>query len=266
MSTTEVNGIELYYELHGPEEAEVLVLSNGILMSTASWAFQTPVISNYYRLLLYDCRGMWQSEHPPGPYTMEQHADDLAGVLDALEIEQAHVGGISYGAEISLMFGLRYPERAASLIVADGVSHVGPQLRIIVEGWIEAARAENAALFFDVTVPWNFSARFIDQNPHLLDKAQARYRTLDFPAMVRLCRAFLGLDVTGRLGEIRAPTCVMVGEEDILKGREYAEVIADGIADAELHLIRGSGHATCWERPEVFNTILLGFLDRQRRV
>ncbi len=126
MPTVEANGVRLYYELHGPAEAEVLVLSNGVLMSTASWAFQTPVLSQQYRLLLYDCRGMWQSEHPAGPYSMEQHADDLAALLDALEIGQAHIGGTSYGAEVSMVFALNYPERTRSLIVTSAVSQFGP--------------------------------------------------------------------------------------------------------------------------------------------
>jgi len=94
-----VNNVRLYYELHGPSEGEVLVLSNGIMMSTASWAYQTRVLSKHVRLLLYDCRGMWRSEHPDGPYSMEQHADDLAALLDALDIPVAHIGGISYGSE-----------------------------------------------------------------------------------------------------------------------------------------------------------------------
>ena len=263
MPKLQVNDVELYYELHGPEEADVLVLSNGILMSTASWAFQTPVLSQHYRLLLYDCRGMWQSEHPPGPYSMEMHADDLAGLLDGLEIKRAHIGGISYGGEVSLMFALRHPERTRSLIVADAVSHVEPQLRIVVEGWIEAARMGNAQLFFDATVPWNFSSRFIQENPDLLEQALSRYSLLDYPAMVRLCECFLTFDVTERLGEIVAPTCVIVGERDILKGREYAKVIAGRIGGAELHLVPQSGHATCWEQPQVFDSILLGFLAKQ---
>jgi 3-oxoadipate enol-lactonase len=264
MPRVHANGTELYYELHGPEEADVLVLSNGVLMSTASWAFQTPVLSRHYRLLLYDCRGMWQSDHPPGPYTMAQHADDLAGLLEALDVERAHVGGISYGGEISLTFALRHPERTRSLIVADAVSHVERQLRIVVEGWIEAAREEDAKAFFDVTVPWNFSARFIEEHPDLLDEALTRYELLDYPAMVRLCECFLSFDVKERLGDIDVPTCIIVGERDILKGREYATVIADGVTGAELHLIPGSGHATCWERHHVFNGVLLvGHLSRE---
>jgi len=61
-----VNGVELYYELLGPADGEVIVLSNGVLMSTASWGLQKAALSRRHRLLLYDCRGMWQSQHPAG--------------------------------------------------------------------------------------------------------------------------------------------------------------------------------------------------------
>ncbi|MGD9375736.1 MAG: alpha/beta hydrolase, partial [Anaerolineae bacterium] len=143
MPKVQANGIEIYYELHGPEEAEVLVLSNGVLMSTASWAFQTPVLSQHYRLLLYDCRGMWQSDHPPGPYSMDLHADDLAALLDALEIERAHIGGTSYGAEISMVFAHKYPQRTQSLIVTAAVSQLDPLLKGLTDIWIAAARARD---------------------------------------------------------------------------------------------------------------------------
>lgn len=264
MARLRVNNIELYYELHGPEAADVLVLSNGILMSTASWAFQTPILSQHYRLLLYDCRGMWQSEHPPGPYTMEQHADDLAGLLDRLGIERAHIGGISYGGELSLVFALRYPERTRSLIVADAVSRVDPWLRIVVEGWIGAARTRDARTFFNATVPWNFSPEFVRAHPDLMAQALERYARLDYEAVIRLCECFLAFDVADRLGGIRAPTCVIVGDRDILKGQEYAEEIVRGIPNAELHIITGAGHATCWEKADAFNSILLEFLNRQQ--
>ena len=91
-----VNGIELYYELHGPEDGEALVLSKGILMSTASCYLQKPVLAKHNHLLLYDCRGKRKSDHPAGPYTMDLHAEDLADLLNGLGIVRAHIGGISH--------------------------------------------------------------------------------------------------------------------------------------------------------------------------
>lgn len=88
MPFAKVNGVNLYYELHGPQGADVIVLSNGIFMATASWVYQVAAFSKHFRVLLYDCRGMWQSDHPDEPYSMQQHADDLAGLLDTLGIEK----------------------------------------------------------------------------------------------------------------------------------------------------------------------------------
>ncbi|HSG26370.1 MAG TPA: alpha/beta hydrolase [Anaerolineales bacterium] len=117
MPKVEVNGIQFYYELHGPEGAAVLVLNNGIIMNAAtSWAFQTRTLSANYRVLQYDCRGQGQTDHPEEAYSMMQHADDLSALLDALGIQKAHIAGISYGGEVAQAFALTYPEKTLSLI------------------------------------------------------------------------------------------------------------------------------------------------------
>ena len=258
-----VNGTDIYYELHGPEDAPVLALVNGILMSTASWPYQVPVLSKRYRLLLHDCRGQGQSAHPAGPYTMELHADDLAALLDALHIERAHIGGISYGGEVAMTFALKYPARVRSLVLSSTVSHSEPALKIIVQGWLRAARLRDPDLFFEVTVTDNFSAAWIAANQPTLDLSRQRYAKLDFDAVARLCECFLAYNIRESLGQIKAPALVMVGEDDHLKGRDYAEVIAAGIPGAEFALIPHAGHAACWEQPGVFNSLALGFLAKQ---
>ncbi|MBN1178202.1 MAG: alpha/beta fold hydrolase [Anaerolineae bacterium] len=254
------NGIELYYELHGPPEADVLVLSNGVLMSTSSWAFQVPVLSKHYRVLLYDCRGMWQSDHPAGPYSMALHADDLAALLDALEIPRAHLVGISYGAEVSMAFALQYPERTRSLVLSSAVSHVDPLLAGWMSGWIAATRARDPEMLFDVTYPLNFSEAWIAANPAALAAARERYAALDFDALLELLLGFSRLNLTAELHKIAAPTLVLVGEEDILKPRKYAEIIAREIPEADFVVVPRAGHAVCWEQPRAFNALILGFL------
>ena len=264
MPTIQANGIQLYFEQHGWDNpGDVLVLSNGILMSTASWAYQTPVLSRHCRLLLYDCRGMWQSEHPPGPYTMEQHADDLAALLQVLGVETAHIGGISYGAEVSMVFALRYPERTRSLILSSAVSQVDPLLRGMMDGWISAVRAKDADMLFEVTLPVNFSERWIAANPAALQAARQRYRNLDMDAFLELLLSFSQLDITADLHRISAPALVMVGEEDILKPRKYAEIIAAQIPNSEFVVIPHAGHAVLWEQAPVFNSLILGFIAKQ---
>ena len=269
MSMVNVNGVSLYYELHGPAGAPVLVLNNGILMNAAgSWVFQTAALSRHYRLLQYDCRGQGQSDHPAGPYTMALHAADLVALLDALGSEhtdttRVHIAGASYGGEVAQAFALAYPERVRSLILMDTASELGPELRATAENWLAAARRADPEEFSNATVPWNFSPPFIREHEALLADARRRYALLDFPAVARLCECFLGVDFTARLGEITAPTCIIVGALDLLKGPAYAHMLKAAIPQAELHVLPGAGHASPWERPEEFNTVVLGFLAKQ---
>ena len=263
MPKINVNGIQLYYELHGPEEGPVLALSNGVLMSTASWAFQTPVLSRHFRLLLYDCRGMWQSDHPPGPYSMELHADDLAGLFDALSIKKAHIGGTSYGAEVSMVFALKYPERTLSLILTSAVSHVQPQLDGMIDSWAAAAEARDSDLLFKLVYPLTFSDDWIARNQPLLAQARERYKSLDYEAFLQLLLAFKRLDITEELRGIAAPTLVVVGEHDLLKPRPYSEIIASEIPGAELAIIPHAGHAVMWEQSDIFNSLVIGFVSKR---
>lgn len=263
MSTIEANGIRMYYELHGPAGAPLLVLNNGILMNAAaSWSFQTKTLAQHYRVLQYDCRGQGQSDHPDQPYSMTRHAADLAALLDGLDVDSAHIAGISYGGEVAQAFALDYPRRTRSLFLADTVSEVGPELALIIQSWMDALRAGSSDMLFNATVPWNFSAEFIADSPALLAGARQRYTLLDLPAILRLCEAFLAVNFTSRLPEIKVPAAILVGERDLLKGLRYARILQRGLPHAEFHLLEGAGHASCWERPAAFNSALLGFLAK----
>jgi 3-oxoadipate enol-lactonase len=236
-----------------------------VIASTASWVpFQVPAFAPHYRVLLYDMRGQGRSQkwRPGDPdYAWRTHANDLSTLLDALHVDAAHIGGISYGGELALVFALHYPERCRRLIVADAASQVDPQLRAIVDSWARIAALGAHELFYRVTWYWNFSEAFFagkfDFLPNRIDAA----RGLDLPSVEQLCRCFLTLDITARLGEIQAPVCVLVDENDILKPVHYAQTIADGLPHAALHRLPGAGHASFWESADGFNRIVLAFLQ-----
>lgn len=255
-----VNGTNLYYELHGPEFADVIVLSNGIFMSAGSWGYQVAELKKHFRVLVYDCRGMWQSDHPEGPYSMDLHVEDLAELLTSLGIEKAHIGGISYGGEISMLFALKYPQRTRSLIVSSAVSQIDPMLVAMGALWSSALRDRNADALFEASLPLNFSESWLKANANILEATRSRYHQMDLPAAERLMLAFSQIDFTARLHNITAPTLVIVGELDILKPRKYAEIIAGQIPGAELVIIPHAGHAVCLEQPAAFNSAVLGFV------
>ena len=131
--------------------------------------------------------------------------------------------------------------------------------------WLAAAERRDPELFFAATYPFNFSQRWIAANPGPLAQARGRYASLDFTAVSELCRAFLALNITSELHRISAPTLLMVGEEDTLKPRAYADIIAREIPHAAYAVIPRAGHALCWEAPLTFNSLVLGFLEQQAK-
>jgi len=259
-----VNDLTLYYELHGPEDGEVVVLSNGIMMSTAAWAYQTAALAAHMRVLLYDCRGMWRSEHPSGPYSMEQHADDLAALMDALKIEKAHIAGISYGSEISMIFALRYPHKTKTLIIMDGVSQIDPLLYHQTLPWLMAAERKDAELLLRTSVHFNYGEDWIASHAEAIEKSIPRFAQLGMDAMVELMKAFYKLDITDQLGAIKVPTLVVIGEDDLIKGRKYSDIIVSRIPHAEYAVIPRAGHALCIDKPDVLNSLLIGFILKNR--
>ncbi|MFW9848578.1 MAG: alpha/beta fold hydrolase [Candidatus Thorarchaeota archaeon] len=262
MPVSRVNGINIYYELHG--DGEPVIFGNGVFSNTLGWLYQVPVFSKEYQVILYDMRGQGQSDKPPGPYSFDIHAEDQKALLDELGISKVHHVGISYGAELGLVFALKYPEMLKSLVVCSGVSYVGPLLNHMCQLWRSVCKLGNPDLFFHATVPLNFGPTFLKEQVAFLEKAKERYAELEFAPFVSLLDAFLALNITDQLSQIEIPTCIIAGEDDILKpANPYSSVIHDKISNSEMIIVRASGHAVTFEKPEEFNSIVLGFLRKQ---
>jgi 3-oxoadipate enol-lactonase len=261
MPVEKINGIDMYYEVHG--EGEPVIFGNGVFSNTLGWVNQTPVFSKEYQVILYDMRGQGQSEKPREPYSFELHAEDQKVLLDHLGISKAHHVGISYGAELGLVFALKYPDMLKSLVACSAVSHIETLLYNMAMLWRYACVLEDPELFYHATVPLNFGQTFIREQAAILEAAKGRYAGLNYPALVRLMDAFLELDITDRLSEIDVPTCVIAGEKDILKpAHPYSDLIHERIPNSEMIVIPDSGHAITFEKPAEFNTAVLGFLRK----
>lgn len=259
MQFTTADGATLFYEILG--HGEPVVLLNGIMMTTRSWTPMLPALTANHRCILHDFRGQLLSP-APGPWNIEQHADDLAALFDHLEIESAHVAGTSYGGEVGMIFAYTYPERVRSLAVIASTSRADDRMKARAASAMNIADSERERLF-DVAARDFYSPQFLREHPQLLEQGRARVASYGddfFRGYATLCDAFSALDITDNLRGIACPTLVVAAEDDQLKPVECSQAIAESIPDATLEVIQNAGHAAVVERPDEVNAILLRWL------
>ncbi|MBF0547967.1 MAG: alpha/beta fold hydrolase [Candidatus Riflebacteria bacterium] len=266
MSQIDIRGIKIYYEVLGNiRSPETVVFLNGVMTSTASWSYQTPIFEKHgYKILLHDFRGQLLSEKPEGPYSFRIHAEDTIGLFDQLGIEKAHLIGTSYGGEVGMRIAIDFPDRVKSLSIIDSVSELDELLRSNVNNWKRLAEKGNFADFFWGLVPSCYSSYFIERNLSLLKfrAVHVEHFPQDFFAgQIRLYEAFLAdLNMTPELNKIQAPSLVICGEDDILKPPRFSKIIARNIPDSEFVIIPDCGHVTILEQHRPLNSMLLGFV------
>ncbi len=269
MPELDVEGVSLYYEVRGPrgsEGSEPVVLLNGVLMTTESWAFQTQVLEPRGAVILHDCRGQLRSPLAGQACTFEHHVSDLAALLDHLEVDSCHLAGTSYGGEVGLLFAATFPERVRSLTVIASVARPEPFLIRQVAGWAEIAASDPRALY-RFMAPAVFSQRYLARSRAVIALGETRLaeaRDGFFDDFRQLIAAFKELDLTGVLGAIACPTLIVAAEEDALKGVDYSRALAGEVAGSELLIVPEAGHAVMVAAPAEINTALLGFLAKQR--
>jgi pimeloyl-ACP methyl ester carboxylesterase len=265
MPTTDVNGVELYYEEHG--RGEPLVLVPGFGTGAWIWYRQVPDFARSFRTVVFDPRGVARSEGRDEPYAMRQFADDVAALLDALEVESAHVLGASFGGFVAQEFALAYPARTRSLILCctsfGGARHVPPSAETL------AAIASTKGLNTEERVRENlllaFSPRFAAERPGEVERVihlRAENHVPEY-AYLRQLEAAVAFDAEGRVGAIKAPTLVLTGDADTIVPHENSNNLAAAIPGATLRVIEGGSHAFFIEQPEEFNRAVAEFIRRR---
>ena len=261
MEFVESNGARIAYTLAGPEDGVPLIMSHSLSANHRMWDPQLPALTDKYRVVLVDTRGHGQSDAPVGPYTLDQLADDMLAVMDALGIGQAHFCGLSMGGMIAQTLALKAPDRLLSLVLCDTSSAYPPEAKTMWDERITAARSAGLAATADATLDRWFSPGFAAQEPAVMDSVRDMICSTPVEGYCGCGAAISVLALSGRLGEIELPTLVIVGEDDQGTPVGMAEVIADGIAGARLLILPVARHLANMEAVEQFNAELRSFLD-----
>jgi pimeloyl-ACP methyl ester carboxylesterase len=260
------NGQQLFYEIHG--DGPPLVLVMGIGYDSSLWTLQqVPELSTQFQVVLLDNRDAGRSSRADHPYTIADMADDVAGLLDALEIHRTHLLGLSMGSMIGIEFALRHAERLDRLVLAGPAaaparSAVDP---ILIWNWVKA-NDPTGEVFGAQQLSWLFSSAFL-RNQQAVQETVALLGSNPHPIQPadydRQTHAYLRFDALDRLSDINAPTLVIVGEQDLLTPPWVAREVADAIPESRFELVTGDGssHVLPLERPDDFNRIVTDFLN-----
>jgi 3-oxoadipate enol-lactonase len=268
MPIARVDTVGICYEEAG--RGRSLVLVHGFALSADVWEFQTPALSQRWRVITYDARGHGNSDPPeqPGAYSQSILVEDLHQLLGHLEISRACILGHSMGANVALQFGLTYPELVDGLIICDaGSGSDNP------DGWRQASldlasvvEARGIEAFADAVLLWPAVARYVAQGP----EAVQRLRTLLVNQRPRgIAGTLRGVLATRppiyalapQPRSFAAPVLIVVGEHDqaCLKPSHF---MAETLSQAELVVVPGAGHVTPLEDPAAFNAAVERFLER----
>ncbi len=257
----EIGSHRLYYEVHNPEQLSTspVVLLHGLGSSGEDWFFQQANFSKSFPVLTLDLRGHGRSSMVVGWPSLEDMAGDVAALLQALDFPRAHIVGLSLGGAVALQLGLNFPKLVRSLTVVNGFA----RFSVDRKGWVRTLGRLLLLIInrMDWLGAWIAGGIFPgpEQKPWR-DAAAARIGANSRSNYVRVIKAVMGFDVTGRLEELRAPALIIAGERDTTVALKAKKLLAQRIPDAKLVRFADSGHGTPYDAADRFNQVVLGFL------
>lgn len=266
---TAADGARIHYEVTGLTKRAPVLLIQGLGAEKNGWNPQRAALAFRHRTIAFDNRGAGRSDKPTGAYNLEQMADDAIAVLDACNVEAAHVVGLSMGGAISQIVALKYPQRVRSLTLVATACRNHPWREDLLQSWADIAQTKGMGTLGREAARWMVGPRsFRRLLPALswMAPLQLLNSASAFASQVKAILATNDDELSLELSNIACPAMVVVGNQDILTPRGDAEEIASLIPTAELVIISGGAHGLTIEHATTFNRILLDFLRRAERV
>ena len=247
MPKVQVNGIELYYEVHG--DGPALVFAHGAGGNHLSWWQQVPVFSRQYRCVTFDHRGFGQSPDVPNGPGSQAFVQDLKELLDHLKIERASLVAQSMGGRTCLGFTLEHPERVQALVMADTTGGFG-------DARMAQLRAEGETAIAGPNPPPRTYARHFPQEQPAQAFLYEQIRALNPPRREVPAPG----PTVDQVRALRTPTLLIVGEHDVIAPPALIKMFQGYIPHARLAEVAGAGHSVYFEKPAEFNRAVLDFL------
>lgn len=269
----QTSGTRLYYEMAG--QGEPLVLIHARLLHSGQWDEQFLTFAERYRVIRYDVRGFGQSRMD----IFGSDVEDLRVLLDHFDLPQAHLLGLSMGAEIALNFALDYPDRVRSLeLISPGLDgyEYSEQAMLDWQKFIHPLMRRDFATALQV-----FSDTWVDgpvtqAHPAVHDRVRELMRGYDFAhyfpgdredeltQIIKPPAENMYISTADLLHEINVPVLVMTGDNDQPDVIKIGKFLENKINRAQLTTVYGAGHLINLQQPKMFNMLVLEFLNHLR--
>ena len=262
MKFATVGGVVLHYTVEGLPAGVPLVFINSLGSDLRIWDKLTPNFAEDFPIIRYDLRGHGLSDCPPGPYTIRDHANDLAGLLKHLKVTQALLIGISVGGMIALDYAAANPHSVRALILSDTGAKIGT-----TESWnerIAAVRQRGLDQMAETILARWFTPTFSEQHPAGYRGYYNMLTRMPVAGYIATCEALRDADLREAVGRITTKSLVLGGAEDLSTPPDLGRELAAALPDAHFELIEKAAHLPCIEQPEVMAAKINRFLRSSR--
>lgn len=256
MLTATVNGANIHYDDRGPQDGPAVVFANSLGTDLRLWDALLPHLPAGLRLIRQDKRGHGLSEEPPGPYSIEQLADDAAGLIRHLGLRDVVFVGLSIGGLIGQSLAARHGDLLRGLVISNSAAKIGDAE--MWQGRVAAIRQDGLASIGAATMERWFSPQF--RASGAADPWQRMLERQPVSGYIACCEAIAAADLREVAAKLALPVQLIAGELDGATPLALVQGTADLIEGAAMETISGAGHLPCVEAPKIYAGILLRFL------
>lgn len=246
MFYTTQDNLKLYYEIQGnPNSTKSVIFLNGLSQSTVAWQLMLPAFTEDYKIILCDFIFQGQSDAEGDWRDFDQHANDVAGLINSLNIDKITIIGISYGSLVAQHFALNYPNKVEKLILLSTFAHKTPIFEAISLSWQRALETGGYPLMLDVMLPSVLSEAYFNKPIIPIDILKAARKNInsDPDALRKLMMATAKRgDYRPQLKAIKTPTLIVHGEQDALLPLHLGKAVHDAMPSSTFEVIDGVGH------------------------
>jgi len=257
-----LNGVDLYYEIHG--EGDPLLLVAGLASDSQSWLPIMDELSRHYQVITFDNRGVGRTKPQDAKTSIRLMTDDGVALIKYLGLSSVHLLGHSMGGLIALDLAIRYPQYVSKLILASTSAHNSARNNALFNDWVSyLENGMKPELWFRNFFYWIFTKHFFEDKGALDNAVQL---AIEYPyqqtvtAFKNQVHALEAFNCQQELSDIKSKTMVICGKEDLLFSPEESSGVLKAIPGAEFYFVDHAAHAIPMEKPKEFVNIVRLFL------